>query len=470
MFTVRLMRQLELLFTLYNVLAWLFVCLLTGCENSPPSPPAREKVFDAYKVPPTNSSVSKDTSRPPISLYIDDSESMKGFVSNQDFTYVRVLRQFFNKSTTAQYKLNIYKFSKYSPEISNKINQQNNIDCDQLTYPEFYNSVDTPLTTLMNEIAKGAKDKTRLYVVISDLVLSEKGKDWLSLVKAFQAVFTSKPELLLISIRSNFYGDYFIEKDREKNHYKLQCPDNNKKLLGRPFYLLIIAPSCETLRQFRRYVLDGLVDGLEADKNYEIFQPTGISFVVNEVKFVQPESASQPLWNRYGDLELIPSLSNSSIPTRLVYKFVERKIPNGSPLKLRMGIKSSIPEVLPTNFIYKIERITWRKGIIDQSLPTHISEWQPKAEREKENGYITLTYPFPRPDSYTWDVYRIQMSSEEGSLSVPPWVHKWSTEDDRSERDGDRTLYLNLLIEAMVRAITENVVFLDQFIMLGRSD
>ena len=62
------------------------------------------------------------------------------------------------------------------------------------------------------------------------------------------------------------------------------------------------------------------------------------------------------------------------------------------------------------------------------------------------------------------------MRAGKGNLGTPEWVQDWSTPNDQSHRSGNRTLYLDVLVESMVRAITEDVAFSDQFIALGRGD
>lgn len=447
---INLMRRCVLLFFLCNAFAVLWV--LTGCDRLP-QPPTRDAVFAAFGIKKTTGSdvkVVSPTSLPPLNLYIDDSESMKGFVTDGGSTYEQVLRRILEKAATARYALNTYKFS-------SKVTPLGEVLSSHLVSPSFYSGAHTPLAALLNGIAN---DTTQLSVVVSDLVQSEKEADQVSLVKAFQKAAAKRPEVLLMAFRSSFHGRYFIETP--PNGWFDLDPRKDKSGQGRPFYLLVVAPSKKAIRQLDQYVLSELGED-------ESFRATEATLVVNNVKFAPPEQASQAVWHQYSQQEELTGLPDSPY-SAVIWWFYEPKAPQGKVSQLRLRFTAQNLDCVRSvaDFGYRVERITFRQGNFEK--PTIISDLQPTAEKEKGGSVFTVTYPFPRPSPHTWDAYRIRMKPGEGNPTGPDWVSKWSTNDDRSESNANRTLHIDLLVEAMVRAITENMVFSDQFILLGRGD
>ena len=53
---------------------------------------------------------------------------------------------------------------------------------------------------------------------------------------------------------------------------------------------------------------------------------------------------------------------------------------------------------------------------------------------------------------------------------MPAWVRDWNTDDDSTPGVGNKTFRLSLLVEAMIRAITEDAPFCEQYICLGRTN
>jgi hypothetical protein len=294
------------------------------------------------------------------------------------------------------------------------------------------------------------------------MVQSEQGKDQFALLEAVGKVVERRPEVLLKAFRSGFKGTYFIETPSKTPKDMLEFDlKGDSADLGRPLYLLIIAPSREEVIQFEKTVLQGL----EEDA---VFQPTIAPLVVNKVEFESSDKGSQSIWNRYGPLGFMPNQSNAPM---LFGTFIERADPREevSLLRLRLSVQpqSKIPLMSPEKLGYQVERTTFRDG----RAPSPISiTLQPGVVTQASHSVFIMTYPFQRPAPYTWDAYRIRMQAGLANLGIPGWVSDWSTKDDRSVENGNRTLNLGLLVETMVRAITENVVFLDQFILLGRGN
>lgn len=424
----------------HRLLLWSGILTLIWLHSSvaQPSQPSQEMVLKAFGDPLQSCPLPSPL---PLQLYIDGSGSMRGFVTDKEATYSKALRQILDRATTAQYPLSIYKFAGAVSSLHTGLSHQ-------LLSPTFYDGDDTSLAHLLTQIAGEA---TGLSVVVSDLIQSEPGKDQLAMLKAVRKAVEKRPEVLLLAFRSRFCPTSRkkpIEQERQR------CSRNQSSYQERAFYVLIIAPCREALVQFQNSVLRDL-------KEQESFWTTQVPLQVDRIKFAPPlpSQASQSVWNLATMPDFSPALH------RFFGAFIERMAPRSQEgtLRFRLAAQSRMQFSSVEQMVYQIEYTTFRGGRASSPVPSAL---QPKMEREpKKEGDLIVTYPFPRPAPRTWDAYRIRLRAGDGNLSVPPWVQEWSKVDSKSQAD---TPHLDSLVEAMVRASTEKVVFLEQFILLGR--
>ena len=495
--------------------------LLEGCAEPPP-PPTYHEVLSSFGMEERGATPQNPVplSLPALDLYIDGSMSMRPFVTTTDSSYRRVLRQVVEKATTARYALNVYRFSRPpSDRSASAVTQVRNFRISQLLSPDLYDGSDTPLAGLLSLIAAGSQ-RNRLSLIVSDLVQSERGEDQISLVRTFHQILASRPEVLLMAFRSRYQGKYPFETP-PGGTLDFDLPDDPKQ--GRPFYLLLIAPSANDLGQLRKSL--GLIGG-------ESFYATRPPFAVTSVQFVPSESSSA--WSRYSTIQILPAVSGLRT---VVATFVKRGRPQVGKgnLKLRINGQATLPFVSPDHLHHTIQRVSFRSGKL--GTPKTIGDWQPnvgwsedaekleslseaafpESVRDKihfdpakklliARGFLTeeirdsllkmstdadyhraasalcersllgtgsgflADYMFERPAPASWEVYRIQMSAGKANLEIPEWGRKWSTDDDSKRANGNRTRHLQVLLGAMIRNMTESVVFLDQFILLGGGD
>ncbi len=239
-----------------------------------------------------------------------------------------------------------------------------------------------------------------------------------------------------------------------------------------------MTPTSAALRSFSDYVLSDL------DPQHT-FEPDRPPTSFKEVRFA-PDYRQGSTWNRYSRFHLE---RNADTIRRLTAFFVEREVPKGEGV-LRLKF-----EVAPEALIKSYENIAvdaWRvrfRGRKAQGEPERV-QLEPRFEASEKSGgndteisgrndteisggndTILIGYPLPRPqDPGSWEAYRIQLRGGEGNIEAPLWVEEWATKDDRAPVNSNRTLNFDLLIEAMIRSLTERVVFCDQFIVTGRGD
>jgi hypothetical protein len=211
---------------------------------------------------------------------------------------------------------------------------------------------------------------------------------------------------------------------------------------GRPFYLLVIAPNRESLDRLYSYVLN--TAGAPVT-----FGPGEAAIAVN--KIVSPVPGEPIVW--------IPHVNPQQ----------SSDANQDDPLSFRVTALQTVPVEGLRRLQYRIRKATYAQNHFGNAetvtLPVTAEGTTAKEELE-----FRVTIRLPRPMPGTWDVYQILWKPGEGNLRVPSWVNDWTTEDDSTPKSGNKTFRLSLLVEAMMRAITEDAAFCEQYICLGRSN
>jgi len=433
--------------------------LTSGCCKRPalPDGPQLEKIFQTEGAAAAKPQPPKSVPVRELDVYIDGSYSMAGYVSESagQSQYRRVLHHILDASTTAQYKLSAYKFA-------NDITPVNHMEVSQILSPGFYNGTDTPLNLLLDRI--GRQDYAgHLSIILSDMVQSEVAKDQLEMVDSLSRLVTHRPEVRLLAFRSSFTGPYYIESIAHSRKQKQQSYPLNLGQsipgIGRPFYLLVVAPDRQSMDRLQRYVLDHASAA-------ESFSPTDAPVGVRAIEFA-PADGAPSIWSQHAQ----SVLSESGASAQHMASFVEVHAPAGkdSPLRLKLGVNLRVP----MEAIDKIN-LQVRKAVLDSNGASKPVSFQLPVTLEGkpvgETGQLIFTYQVERPGACNWELYHVQMRAGDGNLACPRWVQDWSTDDDQYPSAGTRTFKLKLLVEAMVRGITEKNVFCEQYLAVRRGD
>jgi hypothetical protein len=427
------------------------VLFLSACSTAPPDwRPTRDQILTAFEVPPP---APDPDSRPPLNLYIDTSQSMQGFVAKPASRYCKVVQDLWTQTLSGQYNAQLTKFSEGFGTLPN-------VGLAELCSSAFYTGTDTPLSILLARVASDLQSGN-LAVIVSDMVQSEATRDQTALIRQLQnALAQGHPEVLLLGFRSAFDGTYPFEA-APKGHIPLHLADDPNQ--GRPFYVLVFAPTIKDLQTFRRLVLNEV--GGEVS-----FQATEPPLAPQVVRVVGSEDTSA-VWQRNSKTIPLPGYSPAA---NIIDFFQEMRNPpsTGSSLELKYVNKVNMrPHSLP-DLRMTAEKATFQRGrhpIQRQPVEMQIL-FSGKLEPSKtQTVELFATYSgLPRPAPGTWDVYHIEISAGAGNLDAPAWVDDWSTPNDSSAAEGNRTFNLKPFILAMVRAMSENAVFSDHFIALGR--
>ena len=417
-----------------------------GCQTRRSDPPNLERVLQAFAAC-SQHPVASSPQVPPVEIVIDDSESMRGYVEAPNSAYRRLVTKLLQKSIASGYTVRIGGFA--------DLRQSEPLETPLSTVlsRSFYRRADTPLAALFTRIASPKGQK--IYIVVSDMVQSETGRDSLALTGAFRSMIGAAPAIALYGFRSAFRGTYFVESE-PKGKYLINVGDDG----GKPFYMLILAPSADSLQQFERYAGIGpLTSGSDYNVvQFQTFYPSESPIEIGAVNFVPPAPPVKSGW--LGENPLTWKCGGGD--SVRVDTFRQRDQPAGrSELVFSIQAVAKQPVILPNRYRVEIEKADI--GPKSASVaPARVATVEVAGKLGEAS--CTVIYRFAPTVGHQWDIYRVRIRAGAGNLGLPAWVRDWSTSDDHA--DQKRTLNLATIIEAMVRSSSENVVFFDHVIEL----
>lgn len=437
---------------------------IAGCTSPPlpPEPPGNADFLKAFQVERVSTPLEERGRVQPLHLYIDSSESMRGFVTYPDSGYRTAIDFLLDRSATAGYPLEVFRFA-------DGIAPLGNVAASAVLEPDFYSGDETSFPNLLQQIGE-AERAGAVSVIVSDLVQSGRTGDQRALVLAFQEIAKKGRQVVLLAFRSSFSGTYFVESRRKGGPRSLRLSlDGRTADRSRPFYIILVADRATNLAEVRRYLLPDI-------QGNEEFDASSPALTVGGIEYLPPDLGTAAVWNVYRSAESLPAGKGH----RATLSFMEIGIPSTdvTPVRLGLNLPASGPQSTgmlrsPRDLGLLVEKRTFRQG---RWTPLQPADLAPEAlfrsaePAPEASAGLALTYRVPRPAASSWDVYRVRVSPGPGNLRLPDWVEDWTTPDDSLPMWGNRTLKLDLFVEAMNRSIKEKVPLSDQFILFGRGE
>lgn len=437
----RVLRQVALAAAILVLCVW--------CTHPVPPRPADETVVRLFGM--CAAGEPAPGAMPHVEFWLDDSLSMAGYVTVPS-AYKQVVRRVIQGSVQAGYPSSIRSFSSGAGVPLESIGA--------VLTPTYYRAVDTRLAAILDEVGR-PKDKgepEKVVVLISDLIQDEQSRDSLAIASSLRKVADRFPNVILYGFRSAFNGTYYIASPA-RGKEQIYTLDG----IGRPFFVLILSPSSEALRQFQRFA--GLHE-LIADKTFggKVFEPSFAPVAIESVRLAADPDPEKNEWGAHDapsewsctDGRRCQVLSLSATPS----------VRDGDVrLSFTLRAKPLLPIVVPSRYQVEARKLTANYSQV-QAAP----EVAMTAEGDLAEASAMLTYRFPKPAAGRWEVYSIRVRAGDANLMRPNWMADWSTDDDSLPDTRDRTLNLSAFGDALVRAIAERTVFLDQVIELYRGD
>jgi len=461
------------------------IVLTSGCSDSATAIPANEAVVKALEAEPLVPAPAQSPAHPV--LYLDTSESMRGFASERakDGLYLRAVRVLYRQAAQAYRDVEMWGVS----ARERKIQQFSEIES-----PATYSGGDTPLAAIITKLATRVREG-KTAVLVSDMVQSEGVRDVRDLSNAMMDLSGNGTKLALLGFRSAFDGTYFVETaPRERFQAYLDGTTS-----GRPFYVLVAAPTDAAMEDLKRTILRSLIPSsaasVESPKKDES-HPT-VAPGTNASSAAVPESQE----GRDTRAEFLFSPTDSPIVVESKWSFPKedvvlhwdlyrRALPPTVPfdqftltdcgdatcaLALEVAAKERLQVRSEKDFAAQVSRVTFMAGKAKDKMVS--AEWLPSVHRiHKRIGpaqqpvltsYL-VTYPLPKPGNTEWTAFRVKLSPGRGNLELPEWVSHWSTQDDHGQANLSRTLNLDAVVGTMIHEISEKAVFFDHMVLVGK--
>lgn len=444
--------------------AWILSALLAGsavgaCTAPPPPLPPAPDIARALGCALTSAPTAAvgptlAPARPAVHLYLDASLSMRGFLPEPARRaappvapgaapgYTAILEDLLGRLAGAGYPVTTHALCEPACQARAEAAAP---DARRIFTPEFYTGRESPLAETLGEVARrpGAGG---VRLIVSDMEQSAAHTDQRALIAAFRALAERTPELLLLCFQAGF-GNPPPARHTGAGRDRRPPP-------LRRFYLLAVAPDRPTLAELQRRVLSHL-------PARGAVQPDLPPVLVRELR---PEPAGDdPPWVTYRAVQTLscaaaPGSPSGGTPARLA-AFVERR-PIRPEDRLRLRLRGEL------RGLQAIRSLADLQYEVSQLPPARPAALLPSTERPADDpDALILTVPAPRPAAQSWDAYRVRVRAGGGNLEVPEWVARAT---GPVEQGG--TPHLDHLVRALLQAVTENVVFLDLLLALGRGE
>jgi hypothetical protein len=410
-------------------------------------------------------------------VYLDVSESMKGFVAARRETEAASAQTVYSKSLLALRNV-VTTLQPQTKAVVRLIDKEVHPPTDVFELAQYainrdwYNRKETNLAGAINnfqepvEAKVDANDKTppaRFHILVTDGVQSTKERR--SDVRCLQGsdidcVKEKISELVakgwggtILGVRSDFNGLLFSETSPSLSFEYSSTPDNPATF--RPFYLYIFSPdqaALEMVVKKVKEVLRPLMTSPDQLREYSLASPyvtgpaSGQLLSTNkEVLTVKKDDAASA-----EDLCFTVDLASSSGQQRSNAQAGDNQTPDTAPLILTL-------------------RISWSQHALDSGTPQEIAgmlKWElmPHASIT-ENGArypeVRVVKSTANPDGSVslhltarWEdrlgkrrerIYRL-VGHLDVDKEAPPWVGQWSTDTDATKDEAPRTLNLKILL------------------------
>ncbi len=363
---------------------------------------------------------------------------MAGFVRVPQADYRTVTARLLEKAYTAPYALEINRFADTVESVASDADER-------VMQPGFYDGRTTALAHIIRTLVQRSRVGESV-LLLSDMVQEGSSQDALDLVEALRAAAGRFPEVRLLAFRSTYIRRYptFVTVER-----------TTAPLSGRPFYLLALGPDRARLDEVERYVFGGLGAA-------QIFDAR-LSAEVSGV--AQPPLEPGAAW-----LRVRQEAAEECPGGRAWLSYVRRSTQDTGSLQF---IVEATPHVRIRDLgglAARIEEASFPGGA---STPSKVTARVELAADRKTTGGGTVqgttawraTYSVPEPARGKWRAYRVRLKGGRGNFAVPSWVSDWSTRPGMD--DLKRTANLEMLVEALLRAVTEDVIILDHVVVVG---
>ena len=448
------------------MLAIVLVLLLhRGCPQPPPTfdqvLQAFERATDASQQQPATKKMGTDFPRQSrvqdADIYVNLGQTMRGFVDvshansriSPNSNYRRVLETLLDRMSTQGYRIRKYKFSSHSAVDDKAVF----LDAAQ------YADGPVPLAQILTQLRTPSFDASRLSIIISDMIGAgtASGKEGQDPAACFRELQSHDPHLkvLLLGFRSAFEGRYRASAMACLNHEFQMAANQSLPGSGRPFYILVVAPNGESLKDLRRRVLDKL-------QGRVLFDPFS-----NPIPLERGEAPLQPniklfeFTTREEDSDLTRRLYSQLTvhqETQLRFEWSTTTDVDDDPSNLRL--------IDPSKVEAKVDIVSFTNR--NSPTPAEPAQLPFSSSRDDQSGKLFFEYVVRPPESRGWVVYRVRVFAGSGNLQPARRTVAWTTDDDCTRARVRNTYKIDLLGEALSSSFSQDSVFVEHYIAIRR--
>lgn len=458
------------------------LCQLLGCKKSIPPPPTDKIIERAERYfLDTNNLQSPPKLRKEIEVYLDASGSMRGFVNRHGNTvFSRLIRKL------ASFYLNNYgvSFFKFGIGEPQKLSLQKfwQMSTNQNLFDQSTTHLDSTIRNLLEE-----KNPASAYLVITDGVqASSIGCDYPSFVNPINRWLGGKNHIFHIyAFRGEFNGTIWSANTGNHFHYKSNLHDpasfrpfyvyafildknleksimNNMRSLGIDYHFLNFSDQIIRERHELDFKLPVKLERRDKNRNRlrRYYNPREVrGKTIEFLRWPDMENGGGKgyLQVKFGldltDLgrKILPYVNN----TRMA---IDVKI---WQWKREKKIKKNPKGKTKTNY-------TW----VSHQFPNedrYLSEVKPsKRPQGKGLSSQSVILQFQRMPERGWYTYYIRILPANNAFRIPSWVENWSTIDDSTSENANRTLNLkNILSSIFNNASIKKMTLADFFVVIN---
>lgn len=375
-----------------------------------------------------------------LNLYLDDSESMRGFVSDP-------------KSTYCELTANIIQRVAETPIVTSDIYTIHTLDkklfsSKTISDANLYRAPSTPLDKTLQHILQTIRqnhDKELISIIVSDFVLSN-DRDISNFTMQLRELAKISPEFFLVGVKSSFDGWYFTEYP-QVGKYKVDKGT-------RPFYFFVNTKTKKTLQMVK--------DKLLPHHSSYTFSPSQHLVKVDSIQFEHSKE-----WGKRKEVEFKPATYRNLAS---IFTFLRKKSEESRTTRFKIKVSPQDTTLHFTNSFFRFEKemvaLDQKHKIIKKAQPNlnqiHV-EVSPEKTVPKGAWYVAKFTDLPASKDY-WSVYRFR--GFQNDIKVPTWIEEWSTDDDSNIKDVSKTLFLKRFCNVLIANITEQIPIVDLYVCL----
>ena len=419
-----------------------------------------ETIEDLSCDPPTMTDKSLSLDAPPepinISLNIDGSESMPGYLTNGASRYIKTI-QLLDRTFSISDLVEYYRVG--GPE-KQKISRSKFLEAIK---ERFYYE-DRVTSNLTGAIAP-QKEGKELLVLITDLYQNQ--GDVTAVNKKIRQHYLNKEGYAagILAIRSEFNGKVYVVGSNRDNFNFPYNTEGKPIEKFRPFYVIFLGPYKHILYYFEKLKRDG--GELIKNSEFTIFSPNNI---INDLSVMSElKNPGEPI----SGLKRPFSLNNGKVaiefPKRKEFELLEI-IPNFSkeiPIEYKVNLPILNEYTLPPSANSIKAKISESK-YFDESTTEFISSEAIMAKKlfnsmqfsnwevgkNRDLSYTNTIKPNELPQA---NIYLFKVDVVANGLGEQDWWQNWNCEDRDCENDGSKTHNLEHFLQGL-KSLTNDLM------------